>query len=85
MALINLSSIVNTQFLVLFLFGAIGQVSPTIQIFWPFSKMSLHPGWVAQLVGVSSPEPKGWGFDPQSGSVLMSWIQSHLGVCMGGN
>ena len=42
MALINLSNMVNIQFLVLFPLGAIGQISLTIQIFWPFSKMSLH-------------------------------------------
>ena len=30
-------------------------------------KNVLCPGWVAQLVLVSSLTPKGWGFDSQSG------------------
>ena len=47
--------------------------------------MSLHTGWVAQLLGVSSPAPKGCGFDPQSGHILRSWVQPQLGVCTGGN
>lgn len=42
MVSINLSNIVNTQFLVLSLLGAGVQVPPAVEISWTFSKMSLH-------------------------------------------
>ena len=40
---------------------------------------------VAQLVGPSSPTPKGWGFDSQSGHVPRLKVPSPVGVNTGSN
>ena len=45
-------------------------------------------GRLAQLVGVLSHTPKGWGadrFDSRSGHIPRLWVQLPVGAYMGGN
>ena len=39
---------------------------------------------IIQLVGASFHTPKGWGFDSWSGHITRLWVQSPVGVHMGG-